>query len=1513
MAATPKTQRWKQLALRALATLSLLVAFALASLGSLLLHSNVPVVRAVATEIACSVLSELFEGRIVIAPLDRLSAHELHVAKVEVQDAAGTPLLKAHDITVRAALLDIVSELLLEDGELAAVVRHVRIERVEGALALNPATGRTTLEEALTLARKPSAQPTGPAKPERPVSVWLPVIEVGEIRAAIALGQPQQLEAVVHNSKGRVSASPRGVEVEVERFASSVLGFEPGELRGTGTTHLHFPGTKTVEFQGFLNQLEFHLRGQQTGRHVTLAFDVPHAEPAQVAPLVPNWPLRVPAAAYLRASGDWPDLEVSGQLRLDQGGTLDTEGTLRIDDAPKANLTFFVNKLDLQSFIDTGPHTELTLNGHTTLTLTKTGPRAEISASSNSTEIGDQSIPGLELAGTVDETGVSVEGRLRDASATGMLRLTAKRGQKPTIQLKLDDTNLSALDSMPDGVAGIASLNLDGTLEDQRLRWKLNGHAQRVRVDDVSADKIEFDASGETPLANPSETHGAVHLTASGVAAGNFSMPGLKLDAQGPWRAPRIALRVNSDPTHWAELKGQAQLTPELVLRDLELQITERDLLLNGKIKEFRPRDSAIEVQELSLSGAGGSLQGWLRYRPGLLESNVDARELDLARIAHALGLESHQLRGKLDLKLDLAAGNDVKRGRMALTLVNASVAGFGSTTLSAHAELHEDNLSVDLSGIDGLIGNFGAQANLTLAGSVLEASSYRDATGNAEIRISDVSLEPVNLALGKTGILRNLTGRGALQLLLERSQAKTQPNVLLDASLVDFGFEAVLGQGKSYTLSNGRLRGNLAYNAQSGTLNSAVTLSDDSGELLAGGGAMSLDQSALSLPPKQLAQAVLDAQADLVLSMSPRSIDRLPVTISGLLGTVSARATLRGSLAKPRLTGTVMVNNVVDASNPSAIRLNVLAQGEYLPLTGQITAQAAINQGSLRVASVLAEGQLPALGATTAEPAQGTLEAHLLDVPLQVLGPLAAGDVRGTLSGALRIQLRPEGVELRAMLSPHDIWALGTRLGNGTLTLDGSANHVYGQLDLAANQSSLAGSIALEFAPEQYLQTVQLDVNARNLEAGLLAPAVTTVFSGLSGSLDVQGRVAASRASADQKWETRLDGLAALREGTAHLQVLGLELQEVECTLGARSMGGQNVVSLSGLKAKARSSTHNVLGDASLTLAGLRVTNGEARLSIDEFPFTLEGVTHGWGTGNASAVLTRKTDHMLVEVNVAQLRTRLPLDTSREVVDIEANPDFRILQLQSDAGKGAGDLPWVIVVDLGSRTRIVKSKVQLLVTGVTRIDIGDRVSLSGTLTLLPGGRLNIRKPFVIEHGTVSLNPADSKNPLIDVRAAWRAPDGVTIYASAHGPWKELNDVELSSDSGLSRDEILEHLTGSTSSVASSSNDDTDPSAAGGINAVAFGANELLGDALSDDVELRIDPAENASYGAAVRVTDRLWFEGRYQRDEAAASVGGPSNVVTGAFDYRFAKKWSLRTELGNAGGTFDLLWQHRY
>jgi hypothetical protein len=462
-----------------------------------------------------------------------------------------------------------------------------------------------------------------------------------------------------------------------------------------------------------------------------------------------------------------------------------------------------------------------------------------------------------------------------------------------------------------------------------------------------------------------------------------------------------------------------------------------------------------------------------------------------------------------------------------------------------------------------------------------------------------------------------------------------------------------------------------------------------------------------------------------------------------------------------------------------------------------------------------------------------------------------------------------------------------------------------------------LDARILLGVAPEQYLNSFALDFEARQQEASLLEPFLTGLLSQLRGEIDAQAHLVMSRKAKVEPWTTSLDGAASLHSGIMHIDTLGLELRDIEGTALARSAGGVNAISITGVRAKARANDYNLVGDASLSLQGLRVSSGEAHLSIRDFPFMLEGVPKGFGTGVATATLSRKPSHMLAAINVGALDLRLPAGSSREVLEIHENPDFFILQEQSSNAEQSG-LPWRLLIDFGSRTRVLRNDMDLVVTGVAQVDLDKKASFSGNLVLEPGGRVQaMGKAFVIEHGTMTLNPDEPSNPTIDVRAAYRAPDGVSIYALAHGPIKELDSLQLSSDAGLSQDEIWQRIAGASSGVASTdasngSNDSGNAVSSAGLGVAAMGVNEMLGSSLKD-VELRVDPGESQSYTAAVRLNDKLWLEGRYQRDDTAAAIGGPSNVVSGAFDYRFARKWSLRTELGNAGGTFDLLWQHRY
>jgi hypothetical protein len=88
--------------------------------------------------------------------------------------------------------------------------------------------------------------------------------------------------------------------------------------------------------------------------------------------------------------------------------------------------------------------------------------------------------------------------------------------------------------------------------------------------------------------------------------------------------------------------------------------------------------------------------------------------------------------------------------------------------------------------------------------------------------------------------------------------------------------------------------------------------------------------------------------------------------------------------------------------------------------------------------------------------------------------------------------------------------------------------------------------------------------------------------------------------------------------------------------------------------------------------------------------------------------------------------------------------------------------------------------------------------------------------------------------------------------------------------------------------------------------------NQLLS---NNPVQVRVETTSESlpRYTAAVRVRENLWFEASTYQQTGGATTGNERNVFSGTVDYRFTRRWSLRTEVGTAGGALDLLWQYHY
>jgi autotransporter translocation and assembly factor TamB len=173
--------------------------------------------------------------------------------------------------------------------------------------------------------------------------------------------------------------------------------------------------------------------------------------------------------------------------------------------------------------------------------------------------------------------------------------------------------------------------------------------------------------------------------------------------------------------------------------------------------------------------------------------------------------------------------------------------------------------------------------------------------------------------------------------------------------------------------------------------------------------------------------------------------------------------------------------------------------------------------------------------------------------------------------------------------------------------------------------------------------------------------------------------------------------------------------------------------------------------------------------------------------------------------------------------------------------------------------------------------------------------------------------PDEPDNPRVDLTASWRAPDGTSLYVDVTGRAKQAN-VTTRDDRGLDDVERLYLITGGSSDTQSAELGDGSSSEAAAIGQTfALGINQFLRESLGNvAVSVSTTEDDRARYSASVRLSDKLSFQGNF-RPASASNPEESTNDLTGTLDYRFTRRWSLRTELGTSGGAFDLLWSHRY
>ncbi|HVJ18791.1 MAG TPA: translocation/assembly module TamB domain-containing protein, partial [Polyangiaceae bacterium] len=954
-----------------------------------------------------------------------------------------------------------------------------------------------------------------------------------------------------------------------------------------------------------------------------------------------------------------------------------------------------------------------------------------------------------------------------------------------------------------------------------------------------------------------------------------------------------------------------------------------------------------VEIEDLSVVGAGGDLTGSVLITPRLVTLEARGQNVDLDVLAGLAGLPRGKLGGKLTIDADATVADDVQSGRVRLELDRGSIEGISGLKLALEASLDGDSVDGSARAEIAGLAKASTQFDVTLAGKAADPESWRRATGRVEFRLDELELSNLVYLLPKSARIEDVEGKLTGQVIATRENPDDLPSLSILAGTQGLRVEqAAEKKGDPPLVVEGiEVQLGSRIDGPSGDVDASVRLVDPQGGLASASARTNLPLGELVAQPQKIFSELSQATLLGKVVVDQRPIETLPAFIrpKAMNGTLRAEATLGGSWQSPLVTAKGSLESLVVGTSSEAVPVDVCAQLDYSHQNADFTLRGETflhENGRLcsgrRVGHLRSIGQLnigeAAIPGGPPRLFQGEALLLLEGLPLEMIAPLGANGVRGQAHGRIVLEQDSDGrPNLNSRIELKDVRVESAAIGNGQLNVrsDGEMLRVvttFDQDEKSRLQGELTASLAWNgLAPDlDRGQPLLLEGRAQHVDAVMLLPALRDVFSELSGPIDgrVRLELTPDLAAREDRWQGDLEGDLAMTNGSMQFAGLGMRLSDVRFGAKTKQVGGQTVIEVQNFSATSRARKPNVFAQGWVSFEKLNLVHARANVRLDDVPILIQGVSQAnANTGNRWAVvdLVPEEDRMLVTIDVPKLTAELPPSSGRDVISIDPNRSISVLQPLSEPRKKKSDepaKPWELVFVLRDDVKVSRSDLNVPISGEVTLSLADEVDVSGGVKLRPGGRVQFAgKTFVVEDGEVIFDTDDPGDPHLRVRASWRAPEGTTIYLKVRGTFSKAEPT-WESDPQLSQDQIYALLLGG------STGDQSSGSGTASATAVGLGG-DLLGKVLSDSPLLRrvavrggseqsLDDRTYQTYTAAYQVTDEISVETSYKTSDASGATERNEEVSV-TFDWRFRKNWSLRTEGGTIGAGLDLLWTHHY
>jgi len=1532
------------------------------SLLALVLYSNLPAGRRGVALGLQRVLSENFEGRFVIGGVDHVSLNELRARGFTVHDADGRLVLAVDSISVQLDLPGMLKKLLFGTGLVSLRFDHARLDGAEVYLLPN-SSNVPTIVDAFTPTQSPPGSATAPSP--RRIELWFPQIEVGHLYGRLALDGAPTLEAELSSVHGSLIGNGDLTRIDVERFSATVRGLGGADARGVGSVHVRAPGTVWTSFDGYFGELQFGSVVRVDGSKLDVTLDVPRAEPKSVRALWAGYPVLENLSAHVEAIGTLPVLHTQTKL-LVGNGSLTSSGQVRLGGHPGADLELSARSLDLRAISASAPATDL--DADATLSVFQSGDQwlANVNGSTRATQILGTPLPPIDVTGSYDPRGFAGHATAHEPG----IPLTASIYVHPdgaidgSVEAKGVDLSRAPRLRPYFDARGLLDLQLKGRIDKGRLVTQVNGTLRDFRYGQVSIDANQISGRATGPLDDPQKLSVDLSLSSQRLRAGSLAFDELKTELRGPVTRPVVttAIRNKQGP----QINAKATLTTRNATRidDLSVEVRRDQDAINAKIAVLDLSGKRVRVSDLRMDGAGGLLEASGQLSPDSMTLVAHGKQLDLGVIAHALGLPRRSISGRGALDVELESTHMSQRGRISVQLQNGESEGIAIDSLSLTGALSGVQLDLQTSAKLRDFGSFSGEAKANLSGSLVRPGSLEGATGIVTVKAEHVPFGLLSYVLPKSSGVSEVRGEGNATLVLERTKPDLLPNLSLVANTA--GLYVALAPKQEHAPAQAfegvDAHAGLSINGASGDVDLVLKLDDTHGQLASLTTQLRMDLDAAIHHPEQLWTQLRATPLVGNFLVDDRQLSDLPAPLapSGVSGRLRTALSLRGSLDHPIFSDKTELYRLRFGGSERDKPINVCTQLDYDKQSGQYRARGEVflpkDKEDVRVcqggrvawfnASGRADWDRLTSSTPSAEPAWTSTGSLLLEgMPVDVVPAFADAGFAGRVLGSVMFDRRKAAPQVESNLQIDDAVLNRTRLGAATLGLhtpDGRALSAVLDIQQPSSASSgnsrvggkLHGELSTSLNWQGVLpsidetQPITASLAASNLDAVLLTPFVQDVLSEIGGKLDSALELTMTpnpEPKSDEHWLSNVQGMLEVRDGTVQLSQIGVRLRKMQVSALAEARQKSTLLTVTSLTAAAEADQENVAAAGYLLFSGPRIDSGKVNAKLEGVPFVLEGVPYATLNGpNIALDMQRRPNEMFVALTVPALEAKLNPKASRTLIELENSKDILIAQPISKPSSvsSAESLPWRMRFDLGQDVKLTRADLSLPISGSPEVVLGEALSIEGNINLEPGGRLSlpgVQRPFTIESGVVSFDAGGNpRDPRLRVRAFCKLPQ-LTVWVTVTGTFEDSRFAFESDNPNLTNQaQILAAMLapGDNSSAArGGAGQGTDPLRAGaGYLSQRLLANTALSHLeLNAGTETTADQRSYATYSAAYPITDEVWFEGSYKTLQAQDFTGVSRTALSGTFDWRFKKDWSLTVEAGTLGAGTDLLWLYRY